>query len=232
MRRAKSESAMLIDDREEMLDSLPRGLKRYNKEQPLYHPIQHSKPMSRRYSSGHVQNTVLSVYTIFLTVLNLLRQQWQGIVCCARLQQLQRIRPRRGQYLQQGILYMLNLGLIAYNWLEFVTFRPSSPVRNRYTSPISPRARFAEPAVVEAQQPHGGFSYLFPSQPVVASVVPKRAITPEPARQVCFKRGTSLYSFSLRLLPAVRRPFHCMQQHILQFHGVFLQDMTEWKRSE
>ena len=48
MRRAKSESAMIIDDREEMLDSLPRGLKRYHKEQPLYQPIQHSKPMSRR----------------------------------------------------------------------------------------------------------------------------------------------------------------------------------------
>ena len=57
--------------------------------------------------------------------------------------------------------------------------RPGSPTRVRYASPTSPRARFAEPAVVEAQQPHGGFSYLFPSQPVVASVVPKRATTPD-----------------------------------------------------
>ncbi|KAJ1350118.1 hypothetical protein KIN20_005836 [Parelaphostrongylus tenuis] len=54
-----------------------------------------------------------------------------------------------------------------------------SPPRAHYANPISPRARFAKPAVVEAQLPHGGFSYLFPSQPVVASVVPKRTVTPD-----------------------------------------------------
>ncbi|CAJ0564434.1 unnamed protein product, partial [Mesorhabditis spiculigera] len=50
--------------------------------------------------------------------------------------------------------------------------------------PFSPqRARFADPPTIdtthETTQPHAGFSYLFPSQPVV-SQVPKRGTTPEP----------------------------------------------------
>ncbi|KAK5973214.1 hypothetical protein GCK32_012961 [Trichostrongylus colubriformis] len=48
MRRAKSESAMIGPQRGESPDSLPRGLKRFPPhEQQLYHPIQHSRAMSR-----------------------------------------------------------------------------------------------------------------------------------------------------------------------------------------
>ncbi|KAK6060415.1 hypothetical protein COOONC_01923, partial [Cooperia oncophora] len=61
----------------------------------------------------------------------------------------------------------------------------SSPPRARYASPASPRARFAEPPIVEAQMPHAGFSYLFPSQPVVSSSIirsqsPSRLMSPSP----------------------------------------------------
>ncbi|VDL71022.1 unnamed protein product [Nippostrongylus brasiliensis] len=54
--------------------------------------------------------------------------------------------------------------------------RPNSA---RPSSARAQNPRFAEPPTVEAQLPHAGFSYLFPSQPVVASVVPKRTITPD-----------------------------------------------------
>ncbi|GMR60483.1 hypothetical protein PMAYCL1PPCAC_30678 [Pristionchus mayeri] len=48
------------------------------------------------------------------------------------------------------------------------------------TSAVSPpRARFADPPIMDTpQQPHAGFSYLFPAAPVVANVVNKRAVTP------------------------------------------------------
>ncbi|VDM57071.1 unnamed protein product [Angiostrongylus costaricensis] len=70
-----------------------------------------------------------------------------------------------------------------------------SPPRAHYTNPTSPRTRFAEPVIVEAQIPHVGFSYLFPSQPVVASFVSKRTVTPDHHhRQVSFEHLTSIFS--------------------------------------
>ncbi|CAI2356659.1 unnamed protein product [Caenorhabditis sp. 36 PRJEB53466] len=54
--------------------------------------------------------------------------------------------------------------------------RPS----RRLSSALSPRARFADPPIVEAQHPHAGFSYLFPQQPVVSSVYSKKITSPEP----------------------------------------------------
>lgn len=50
----------------------------------------------------------------------------------------------------------------------------------RLSSALSPRARFADPPIVEAQHPHAGFSYLFPQQPVVSSVYNKKMMSPEP----------------------------------------------------
>ncbi|KAF8355866.1 hypothetical protein PRIPAC_97489 [Pristionchus pacificus] len=52
--------------------------------------------------------------------------------------------------------------------------------RSLQRSAVSPpRARFADPPIMDTpQQPHGGFSYLFPTAPVVANVMNKRAVTP------------------------------------------------------
>ncbi|KAK6033382.1 hypothetical protein OSTOST_00429 [Ostertagia ostertagi] len=159
MRRAKSESAMIGPERGESPGSLPRGLKRFTpQEQQLYHPIQHSRAMSRSVHDLSTREEVPTTNT--LTRPNSARPssaRAQSRTLTRRVSSPPYSPTRHDSRLQVD----------------------SSPPRARYASPASPRARFAEPPIVEAQVPHAGFSYLFPSQPVVASVVPKRAITPD-----------------------------------------------------
>ncbi|CAJ0608891.1 unnamed protein product [Cylicocyclus nassatus] len=161
MRRAKSESAMLGSERSDSPEGAPRGLKRYNpQEQQLYHPIQHSRVMSR---SVHDLSSRDDAASSTLTRPNSARPSSatrpQSRTLTRRVSTPQGHSPTRFESRFQV---------------------DESPPRARYASPSSPRARFAEPPIVEAQVPHAGFSYLFPSQPVVSSVVPRRANTPDP----------------------------------------------------
>ncbi|CAD6193037.1 unnamed protein product [Caenorhabditis auriculariae] len=157
MRRAKSESAMIVHDREPLSVSpvdVPRGLKRFNKEQVHYHPIQQVKALSRSVHDLSVRDEDPSTL----------------------------VRPSSAR----------PPSVNARIPMRAVSPPPVSPIirqeheertPRRMSSALSPRARFADPPTVEAQQPHAGFSYLFPQQPVVASVVPKRALSPEPQQQ-------------------------------------------------
>ncbi|CAJ0576692.1 unnamed protein product, partial [Mesorhabditis spiculigera] len=129
MRRAKSESAMLIDTELAENNNTLRGLKRVDPLASEYHPIENVKPLSR---STH------------------------------------------------------DLSRIARDERIIDIQRPGSAAAHTRSlqRPFSPqRARFADPPTIdtthETTQPHAGFSYLFPSQPVV-SQVPKRGTTPEP----------------------------------------------------
>ncbi|KHJ99701.1 hypothetical protein OESDEN_00308 [Oesophagostomum dentatum] len=160
MRRAKSESAMLNSERAESPDSAPRGLKRFTpQEQQLYHPIQHTRVMSR---SVHDLSTRDDAAASTLTRPNSARPSTT--------------RPQSRTLTRRATTPPGH----SPSRLESRIQVDESPPRARYASPSSPRARFAEPPIVEAQVPHAGFSYLFPSQPVVSSVVPKRAVTPDP----------------------------------------------------
>ncbi|WKY16993.1 hypothetical protein Q1695_001533 [Nippostrongylus brasiliensis] len=172
MRRAKSESAMAAPQRAESPDSPPRGLKRFPvvQEQQLYHPIQHARAMSRSVHDLSTREDVPAITT--LTRPNSARPS------SARAQN--RTLTRRLPSPQHSP--------VKY---ESRSHADSSPSRARYASPPSPRARFAEPPTVEAQLPHAGFSYLFPSQPVVASVVPKRTITPDSHTRQSIMRSQS-----------------------------------------
>ncbi|EYC32989.1 hypothetical protein Y032_0002g545 [Ancylostoma ceylanicum] len=162
MRRAKSESAMLAPERGESPEGIPRGLKRFTpQEQQLYHPIQHTRAMSR---SVHDLSSRDDAASSTLTRPNSARPP-----STARPQSRTMTRTR----------VSTPTGHSPTRFASRLQIEESPP-RARYASPSSPRARFAEPPIVEAQVPHAGFSYLFPSQPVVSSVVPKRAITPDP----------------------------------------------------
>ncbi|CAJ0957970.1 unnamed protein product, partial [Mesorhabditis belari] len=129
MRRAKSESAMLVETELAENNNTLRGLKRSDPIASEYHPIEVVKPLSR---STHDLSRI------------------------ARDERIHEIQ------------------------------RPGSAAAHTRSlqRPFSPqRARFADPPTIdtthETTQPHAGFSYLFPSQPVV-SQVPKRNATPEP----------------------------------------------------
>ncbi|ETN69005.1 hypothetical protein NECAME_01115, partial [Necator americanus] len=184
MRRAKSESAMLGPERVESPEGIRRGLKRFNAhEQQLYHPIQHTRAISR---SVHDLSTRDDAVTSTLTRPNSARPS-----SAARPQSrtLTRRAPTPPGHSPTRFGSRLQV--------------EESPPRARYASPSSPRARFAEPPIVEAQVPHAGFSYLFPSQPVVSSVLPKRTITPDPHSRQSIIRSQSPAS---RLMSPSPRP--------------------------
>ncbi|CCD61861.2 CLASP_N domain-containing protein [Caenorhabditis elegans] len=159
MRRAKSESAMVFRENREEYENdspemAPRGLKRFGnnsqKEQVHYHPIQQVKTLSR------------SVHDLAI------RDDDPGTL----------LRPVSARPPSSA-------SRTPYRAVSPV---PVSPIikqdadipSRRLSSALSPRARFADPPIVEAQHPHAGFSYLFPQQPVVSSVYNKKMMSPEP----------------------------------------------------
>ncbi|CAO4383766.1 unnamed protein product [Caenorhabditis nigoni] len=159
MRRAKSESAMVFRENREEFENdspemAPKGLKRFGnnsqKEQVHYHPIQQVKTLSR------------SVHDLAI------RDDDPGTL----------LRPVSARPPSSA----------SRTPYRAVSPTPVSPIikqdsdipSRRLSSALSPRARFADPPIVEAQQPHAGFSYLFPQQPVVSSVYNKKLMSPEP----------------------------------------------------
>ncbi|KAF1747390.1 hypothetical protein GCK72_023852 [Caenorhabditis remanei] len=159
MRRAKSESAMVFRENREEFENdspemAPRGLKRFGnnsqKEQVHYHPIQQVKTLSR------------SVHDLAI------RDDDPGTL----------LRPVSARPPSSA----------SRTPYRAVSPTPVSPIikqdseipSRRLSSALSPRARFADPPIVEAQHPHAGFSYLFPQQPVVSSVYNKKITSPEP----------------------------------------------------
>uniref|UniRef100_A0A8R1DWT5 Uncharacterized protein n=1 Tax=Caenorhabditis japonica TaxID=281687 RepID=A0A8R1DWT5_CAEJA len=169
MRRAKSESAMVFrekrnedfdDEIPNSPDMAPRGLKRFTNngpsgEQVHYHPIQHVKTLSR---SVHDLST---------------RDDDPGTL----------LRPVSARPPSSA----------SRTPYRAVSPTPVSPIikqdteersSRRLPNALSPRARFADPPIVEAQHPHAGFSYLFPQQPVVSSVYNKNPMKLPESREV------------------------------------------------
>lgn len=147
----------------------PRGLKRFGnssqKEQVHYHPIQQVKNLSRRYvpSNSSYLKCFSSVHDLAI------RDDDPGTLLrpvSARPPSSASRTPFRG-------VSPIPVSPIIKQDTED---RPS----RRLSSALSPRARFADPPIVEAQQPHAGFSYLFPQQPIVSSVYNKKITSPEP----------------------------------------------------
>ncbi|CAB3399342.1 unnamed protein product [Caenorhabditis bovis] len=164
MRRAKSESAMVVRDRDDFdersPDIAPRGLKRFTnmsqKEQVHYHPIhQTSKSLSR------------SVHDLAI------RDEEPGTL-------LRPVSARPPSAAGRTPIRTMSPHPVSPIIKQETDDRSYSRNSRRLSSALSPRARFADPPIVEAQQPHAGFSYLFPQQPVVTSVLNKRALSPEP----------------------------------------------------
>lgn len=110
-------------------------------------------------------------------------------------------------------LFLLRAVVRRFQICGFRIHVDSSPPPARHASLASPRARFADPPIVEAQMPHAGFSYLFPSQPVVSSVVAKRAITPD-SRQVelgnCFHELSNSSAVILQCVMRSQPPLRLM----------------------
>ncbi|KIH66762.1 hypothetical protein ANCDUO_02907 [Ancylostoma duodenale] len=209
MRRAKSESAMLGPERGESPEGVPRGLKRFTpQEQQLYHPIQHTRAMSR---SVHDLSSRDDAASSTLTRPNSARPPSAARPQSRTMTRTRVSTPTGHSPTRFGSRLQIE----------------ESPPRARYASPSSPRARFAEPPIVEAQVPHAGFSYLFPSQPVVSSVVPKRAITPDPHSRV----STSIIrsqSPASRLMSPSPRPDYDTRSFLLSTHMILVVVLNFW----
>lgn len=168
MRRAKSESAMLIEDTPPERTTTLRGLKRVTP--PAYPPSQTLQQPSSEY---HTLETASSrPYAHSVHDLTVIRDDRES-------------RER-----------------------EIPTAPPTRPAsvahstRSLQRGPLSPaRARFAADVETLKQQPHAGFSYLFPTQPVLTSVH-KRAQTPEPFSS----RAPSGQGDASRMQPPFIRP--------------------------
>ncbi|PAV61979.1 hypothetical protein WR25_23220 [Diploscapter pachys] len=155
MRRAKSESTMAFPmhrDELEPFETQPKGLKRFDEGQAIYHPIHQTKALSR-------------------SVHDLSMRGNDGFT------DLRPSSARPSSALQNRPLQRISLSPQASVGINSDS-SPNNPPRQRVTSPlVSPRARFADPPIVpEAQQPHGGFSYLFPTAPVASFSRPPSAV--------------------------------------------------------
>ncbi|CAI5456062.1 unnamed protein product [Caenorhabditis angaria] len=177
MRRAKSESAMVVRDRDEneelSPEMIPRGLKRFNngannhnRDNVHYHPIQQAKTLSR------------SVHDLAI------RDDDPGTLLRPVSARPPSVAASRTPI--RAVSPMPVSPIIKQT--DSIDDRTSS---RRLSSALSPRARFADPPIVEAQQPHAGFSYLFPQQPVVTSVLSKRVTSPEPRNEQTLNRPVS-----------------------------------------